>query len=301
MNKSKRRAFNAIIKKRLGISLGRFYLYDGPPLDHFRQPERGSCVQRDLKFTIVTPSYNQGLFIKETVSSVLSQTYPFFDYIIQDSCSTDETRTNLADFQDARLKIFYEKDKGQSDAIARGFKRSGNELMCYLNSDDLLLPQALQFVADFFERHPDIDALYADRIIVDENSRIVGDWRLPPHDRSVIRVVDYIPQETLFWRRSLWDKVGGIDTTLKFAMDWDLVLRFEAAGARIAHIPMFLGAFRVHKEQKTQAEFVTGKDEMALVRCRYTNSINRFFCQIAHFFYIQKHICINRTPVKWKS
>src|SRR6185312_8477897 len=128
------------------------------------------------------------------------------------------------------------RDGGQADAIARGFaKTSGQpeDVMAWINSDDYYQPGALAYVADYFARHPDVDVLYGHRIVVDEQSREIARWFLPPHDDAVLRVNDFIPQETMFWRRRLWNKVGGINPTFKFAIDWDLLLRFLRRSARI--------------------------------------------------------------------
>jgi glycosyltransferase involved in cell wall biosynthesis len=148
-------------------------------------------------------------------------------------------------------------DAGQVDAIAKGFaKTSGgpDDLMAWINSDDFYLPGALAYVADYFARHPDVDVIYGHRIVVDEDSREIARWFLPKHDSEVLCLNDFVPQETMFWRRRLWDKVGGIDPSFKFAMDWDLLLRFQAAGAKIVRVPYFLACFRVHAAQKTSAQ-----------------------------------------------
>ncbi|HEX5223652.1 MAG TPA: hypothetical protein VFW29_00855, partial [Solirubrobacteraceae bacterium] len=122
----------------------------------------------------------------------------------------------------------------------------------YLTSDDLLLPGSLATVAAYFAEHPEIDVVYGQRVMIDEDDRKVGIWVLPPHDDEELAMLDFVPQETMFWRRRIWDAAGGrIDPTLDFAIDWDLLLRFRAAGARIVRLPRFLGAFRVHEEQKT--------------------------------------------------
>ena len=125
--------------------------------------------------------------------------------------------------------------------------------MAWINSDDFYLPGALRFVADYFARHPEVDVLYGHRILVDEQSREVGRWFLPRHSDEILRLNDFVPQETLFWRRRIWDRVGGIDPSFKFAMDWDLLLRFADAGARIVRVPYFLACFRLHPAQKTSA------------------------------------------------
>ena len=148
-------------------------------------------------------------------------------------------------------------DAGQADAIKRGFaKTSGgpDHVMAWINSDDYYQPGALAYVADYFARHPEVDVIYGHRIVVDEESREIARWFLPKHDPEVLRLNDFVPQETMFWRRRIWEKVGGIDASFKFAMDWDLLLRFQAAGARMVRVPYFLACFRVHAAQKTSAQ-----------------------------------------------
>jgi len=205
--------------------------------------------------SIVTPSYEQGRFLGRTINSVVSQNYPRLEYFVQDGGSTDATREILERFDDSLSGWVSEPDGGQADAINRGFARTSGEVMAYLNSDDLLLPGSLAYVAGYFSAHPDVDAVYGQRVLIDEHDRQIGVWVLPPHDDQTLTVADYVPQETLFWRRSLWERAGAhIDESFKFAVDWDLLLRFREAGARVVRLPRFLGAFRVHDEQKTGNE-----------------------------------------------
>jgi GT2 family glycosyltransferase len=202
--------------------------------------------------SIVTPSYEQGGYLGRTIYSVLNQNYPRLEYFVQDGGSSDETREVLERFDGSLNGWASEPDAGQADAINRGFAHTSGEIMAYLNSDDLLLPGSLAYVARYFAEHPDVDAVYGHRILIDEHDRQIGAWVLPPHDDATLTVADYIPQETLFWRRELWERAGGrIDASFKFALDWDLLLRFREARARMVRLPRFLGAFRVHAEQKT--------------------------------------------------
>ena len=224
------------------------------------------------KFSIVTPSYQQGRFLGETMRSVLDQPGVVCQYVVQDGGSTDDSAA-LIRASAGQLHAWESvRDGGQADAIARGFaKTSGgpDDLMAWINSDDCYQPGALAFVADYFSRHPEVDVLYGHRIVVDEASQEVARWFLPPHDDAVLRLNDFVPQETLFWRRRIWDRVGGLDTSFKFAMDWDLLLRFAAAGARIGRVPYFLASFRVHPAQKTSfAMHDTGQREITLLRER---------------------------------
>jgi len=204
------------------------------------------------RISIVTPSYEQGRYLGRTVYSVVNQHYPQLEYFVQDGGSDDETPDVLERFDGELSGWISEPDAGQADAINRGFAHTSGEIMAYLNSDDLLLPGSLAFVARYFAAHPDVDAVYGHRILIDEHDRQIGVWVMPPHDDEMLTLADYIPQETLFWRRDLWERAGGqIDVSFKFAVDWDLLLRFRDAGARIVRLPRFLGAFRIHAEQKT--------------------------------------------------
>jgi glycosyltransferase involved in cell wall biosynthesis/SAM-dependent methyltransferase len=221
------------------------------------------------RISIVTPSYNQGKFIERTVRSVLLQRYPNLEYIMMDGGSTDDTLERLQPYQDKFSYFVSERDHGQADAIAKGFARSSGEIMAYLNSDDLLAPDALHFVARFFQENPNIDWIYSHRCTVDDNDRVIWYWILPPHQNFLMRRWDYIPQETCFWRRSLFEKTGNIDRSYKFAMDYDLFVRFMNNG-RGRRLNRFLAAFRNHSTSKTKQLLETvGAREMLRVRRKF--------------------------------
>ncbi|MGD0455437.1 MAG: glycosyltransferase family 2 protein, partial [Solirubrobacteraceae bacterium] len=202
--------------------------------------------------SIVTPSFGQGHFLERTLYSVVNQNYPALEYVVQDGGSTDETIEVLHRFEGSLTDWVSEPDEGQADAINRGFARTSGEIMAYLNSDDLLLPGALAYVAGYFSTHPEVDVVYGHRMMIDEHDGHIGSQILPRHDDEELTLLDFVPQETLFWRRSAWEAAGGhIDASLRFAMDWDLLLRLRDSGAKMVRLPRFLGAFRVHEEQKT--------------------------------------------------
>jgi hypothetical protein len=142
--------------------------------------------------------------------------------------------------------------------------------MGYLNSDDLLLPGSLHYIARYFNQHPDVDVVYGQRVIIDEYDAEIGRWVLPAHDDEVLSWADYVPQETLFWRQSSWQKIGGmLDESFRFAVDWDLLIRLRDSGASMRRLPRFLGAFRVHPHQKTSAQMEEiGISEMDRIRER---------------------------------
>lgn len=251
--------------------LGDFHHYAPRPMlipAHYYKTELKT--QDAPRISIVTPSFNQGHFIGKTIHSVISQGYPNLQYIIQDGGSTDDTWRIVEGVRSQLAYYEFRSDRGQSHAINLGFNRSDGDIMAYLNSDDLLLPGSLNYITNYFAAHPDVDMVYGHRVIMDENDNEIGRWVMPPHRNEVLRWVDYVPQETMFWRRSLWEKIGEqINESFRFAMDWDLILRFQDAGAKIVRLPRFLGAFRVHSQQKTSAQISeVGYGEMWRLRER---------------------------------
>jgi ADP-heptose:LPS heptosyltransferase len=245
--------------------------------------DRGLSRQRtprgpQPKLGIVTPSYGQPAFLESTMLSVLNQNYPNLLYVVQDGAAGDGCREIIARHASRLSHWASEKDKGQADAIRKGFSHieaglGPEDVMAWFNSDDLVAPRAFSFVASFFANHPEVDVVYGHRIIIDDADREIGRWIMPRHEADSIEWIDYVPQETLFWRKRAWDVAGGIDPTFQFALDWDLLARFHKAGCRIVRIPYFLGCFRVHPQQKTsQVIHTTGAEEMARIRLRFHGS-----------------------------
>jgi len=219
---------------------------------------------------LVTPSLNQGDFIDDTVRSVLEQDYPNLSYVIQDGGSTDQTLDVISRYESRLSAVVSGPDDGQADAINTGFAKVTGDIMGFLNSDDVLLPGTLHYVARYFQRHPDVDVVYGHRVLINEDGDEIGRWVLPRHDDRALLATDFVPQETLFWRRELWERTGArLDTSYTYAADWELLLRFAQAGARFARLPRFLGAFRVHSAQKTTAMIAAGKTEADRLRSRY--------------------------------
>jgi hypothetical protein len=229
------------------------------------------------RVSIVTPSFNQARFLGRTMESVLRQDHPRLDYLVVDGGSTDGS-TELIRAAAPRLKYWAsEPDRGQADALRKGFARiecAPADIVAYLNSDDTLFPGTVAFVARYFACHPEVDVIYGNRVLIDDNDREIGRWVSPRPDAKTLSCVDYVPQETLFWRKRMHDRVGGIDPAMHFAMDWDLLRRFFEAGAKIHRVPRFLGCFRVHAAQKTGTQIHDlGREEMDAVRLRWHGRI----------------------------
>ena len=233
--------------------------------------EHFPAIRGDSKLTIgiVTPSYNQGGFVERTIRSVLDQEYRNLQYAVVDGGSEDGTLEILRRYEADFAYFKSGPDGGQSEALVDGFSHIEGDVMAYLNSDDILMPGSLEFVGNFFRRYPEVDVIYGHRVMIDEFDREVGRWILPRHNEHVLRRWDFIPQETMFWRRSLYERVGGINTSFHYAMDWDLILRFMDAGASFRRVPYFLACFRMHAAQKTQSLGSSiGEAEVAELRGR---------------------------------
>ena len=262
------------------MQIGVLRQYEPRPIvwdDRLRRPPK-AAPEALPAIGIVTPSFGQAAFLESTMLSILNQGYPKLHYAVQDGGSKDASPEVIARYAERLTHGVSEPDKGQADAVRKGFshiepKLGPTDVMAYLNSDDLLAPRALAFVAGYFAAHPEVDVIYGHRIIINEEDREVGRWIMPRHEEDSIEWIDYVPQETLFWRKRAWDIAGGIDPSFQFALDWDLLARFQKAGFRIVRIPYFLGCFRVHAQQKTnQAIHTTGADEMARIRLRFHGS-----------------------------
>jgi glycosyltransferase involved in cell wall biosynthesis len=220
--------------------------------------------------SIVTPSFNQAQFLEDTIESVLGQNYPSLEYVVQDGGSDDGSRQILDRYSPQLHHWESASDGGQTSALNRGFARTSGEVMSYLNSDDLLLPGALSYVARFLHNHPEVEVVYGHRVLIDEVGLEIGRQVIPRHNDRVLSWADFIPQETVFWRRAAWERAGAtFDESFQCAMDWDLLVRLREVGARMVRLPRFLGAFRVHGDQKTSALGPTiGVDEMERIRNR---------------------------------
>jgi glycosyltransferase involved in cell wall biosynthesis len=219
------------------------------------------------RIAMVTPSYNHAHYLDATIDSVLSQNYPTLHYHVQDGASIDGT-LDLLESRGDRLSWRSEPDKGQSNAINLGFAGVDCEIMAYLNSDDMLLPGTLAYVANYFMSHPEVDIVYGHRVFVDRDGLDVGRSVLPPYHGKTLQYADYVPQETMFWRKRVWDRIGPIDESFHYALDWDFILRAQTAGFKFVRLPRFLACFRIHDAQKTAATYNIGVKEMGILRRR---------------------------------
>jgi len=226
------------------------------------------------KISVVIPSFNQASYLRQTIKSVLDQKYPNLELIVIDGGSTDGTASILKDFESKLHYSVTEPDHGQAHAINKGMQRATGDIFAYLNSDDFLLPGSLFLVGNYLKENRSVGAVYGNRVLVDEKGRESGQWVLPPHSSTVMLYRDFVPQETLFWRKESWVKTGAhLDLDLHYCLDWDFICRLIQKKVKIVRIPFFLGAFRIHKEQKSLSKVVAWETESNQIHLKYLGYI----------------------------
>ncbi len=207
-------------------------------------------LQDDLPLvSIVTPSFNQGRFIRDTIESVLSQDYPNLEYLVMDGGSSDETLSILRSYGD-RLTWRSASDSGQADAVNSGFRLSRGEILGWLNSDDTYEPGAVKAAVQHLTAHPDIAVIYGNAYYIDHHNTVIGTH--PTEDFSMSRIAEtcVIGQPSAFIRRDALEAVGMLDPTLQYCMDYDLWIRLGPR-YRIDRIDRFLASIRRHPNTKS--------------------------------------------------
>jgi len=199
--------------------------------------------------TIVTPSYNQGRFIEETVQSVFSQDYPNLEYLVFDGGSRDGTVDILRKYSD-RLWFVSERDRGQSHAINKGFRKAKGEIVAFLNSDDTYLPGAVCAAVRALQENPHAPMVYGEGNHVREDGTVMDRYPTEPFSYSRLRETCFICQPTTFMRSSAVRAIGYVNESLHYCMDYDLWIRLSKLGAPV-YVNQLLATSRLYSENKT--------------------------------------------------
>ena len=200
------------------------------------------------KISIVTPSYNQKDYLEQTIRSVIDQNYPNLEYVVMDGGSTDGSADVIRKYADRISYWVSEKDKGQYDAINKGFAHTTGEIMGWINSSDLLYPWTLHIVGEIFEQNPHISWIHGLPSNMSHGTAPQSVYNAPEKNIFDVLSGNYagIQQESCFWRRSLWEKAGGaLDINIRYAGDFNLWLKFFEH-AELYYVNTILGGFRFH-------------------------------------------------------
>jgi len=244
--------------------------------------------------TIITPSFNQAPYLEETINSVLGQTYPHIEYIIMDGGSIDGSVEIIKRHQSKLAYWISEKDRGQTDAINKGFARAKGEVLAWINSDDTLLPNAVEEAVRFLNENPDIGLVYGDTHYIDEHSIVIGCFPAAQTDLARLRRgYVHIPQQASFFRKSIWDQISPLDPEFFFAMDYDLWVRI-AQLSEIRYLPRLWANFRLHRGAKTVDADDRCWPEMLKVHYRDGGS---WFSQIVLKYFIRK---LAAPIIRWR-
>jgi glycosyltransferase involved in cell wall biosynthesis len=237
--------------------------------------------------SIITPSFNQSRYLEATIRSVLAQDYPRIEYGIVDGASTDGTVDLIKKYEGRIGWWVSEQDKGQTDAINKGFALATGDILAWINSDDTYEPGAVSAAVRYLQEHSEVGMVYGDCNFINESGRVIGKFNSAQTSlRLLRRGYVHIPQQTMFFRAELWRQVGPLDPSFYFAMDYDLWTRL-AARRQLKYVPQTWANFRLHTTGKTILADDHCWPEMLRVHYRDGGS---FFSIINAKYYLRKLI-----------
>jgi len=225
------------------------------------------------KISVVTPSYNQGKFIEQTIQSVLSQNYPNLEYIVIDGGSTDNTLDIIKKYSSSLSYWISEKDSGQSEAINKGFDIATGDILCWINSDDMLSPNALFHVAQILTQNSKPNWLIGGCKFINDDSDHITDVypKKIDFDQALVWSENSFPQPAVFWNRAMWNITGKLDNNLHYAMDFDLWLSMFKVNLPLT-TQNILGINRCQTNSKTSTKDVDLWEEMLSIVDKHTDN-----------------------------
>ena len=204
------------------------------------------------KISVITPSFNQGHFIEQTILSVISQQYPHMEFLILDGGSTDNTVEIIRKYEKHITYWHSKKDNGQASAINEGFNRATGSILCWINSDDMYLPGIFARIAVHFIQETVPKIVFGNCIhFSDESGKVRGSSVTRAHERLDLSLCDYIIQPSSFFNRSAWTLTGQLNEAMSFAFDWDWFIRAKRAGVELLPLAEYLSIYRIHQQHKS--------------------------------------------------
>ena len=221
------------------------------------------------KISVVVPSFNQAKYLELTLRSILDQNYPGLELIVIDGGSKDGSADIIHNYEQHMKFWCSEPDGGQTQGIIKGFSNATGEILCFLNSDDLFEPGVLQDVGQYFIQHPDADAVYGNALWIDVEGKALRQQKEIPFNRFIwLYTYNYIPGMSMFWRRTAYDRAGGLNPAFQLAFDADLWIRFSDHG-KIKHVARQWSRMRFYPDQKNRRFREQSDREDLAIRSRY--------------------------------
>jgi glycosyltransferase involved in cell wall biosynthesis len=203
-----------------------------------------------LAVSVITPSYNQGEFIAQTIESVLSQGVPELEYVVMDGGSTDQTLDRIRRFE-GNLRWISESDRGQAHAVNKGILATSGEVLGWLNSDDIYYPGAVRAAVEYLAEHPRVDVVYGDAAFIDRDGAFSQPHHTEAWDLKRFCEMCFICQPTVFFRRRVVDEHGLLDERLQYCLDYEYWLRLGIGGIRFAYLPRLQAGYRQYPGTKS--------------------------------------------------
>jgi glycosyltransferase involved in cell wall biosynthesis len=234
-------------------------------------------------FTVVVPSFNHGRFIDETLASLLDQDYPALEILVMDGGSTDDTVDRLKKYGD-RIHWISQKDNGQSDAIAKGFLKATNGWITWLNSDDVQCNRALWAVHEVISQLAEVDVIVGQGHYMDEDGTNARPYPTILTGTGIdakkeIFEKGYMAQPSVFFRKDAYERIGGIDPSLNFCMDYDLWARFAVARCKFAPCNVDISGNRWYATTKTSGQLLNLLAEVSANQIRHFGRVSPYFVQ----------------------
>jgi glycosyltransferase involved in cell wall biosynthesis len=241
------------------------------------------------KISIITPSYNQGQYLEDTIVSVLGQRYPNLEYFIYDAASTDNSVNIIKKYENELTYWISEKDNGQADAINKGFEKATGEILMWLNSDDILMPNVLSFIAEQYLTNGD-GIYYGNCIHFEEKSNgalyAKGSHVAYTFDSTSLELAATIIQPSSFWSKKVWLENGSLETGFHFGFDWEWFLR--AKKNNIAFYPLYkpISLYRIHEVHKSALGGKKRQEELLKIYKIYNSSYAQLYSHIKNEVFI---------------
>ena len=249
-----------------------------------------------MKFSIVTPSFNQGNYIQATIESVLSQQEVALEYIVIDGNSKDNTVDVIEQFASQLTYWESQPDKGQTNAINKGFARSTGEILGWLNSDDVLTQGALSRVAKVFNTNLEADVVYGDSSYMTKDGIVFRTKRARQFSLEYLRKHDFLYQPSTFFRRRIYEEVGHLDEQYNSCMDYEYWLRMGEHGAIFQYEPSVLSQMRFHEDAKSVKGILLSLDEEKNIKLKYGYP----YIQVQWNYYFKRYFDRYTWPIKRK-